>query len=479
MLFSSSLFLFLFLPIVLVGYYVLKFINRQLSNIWLLITSLIFYAWGEPKFVFVLMASAFINYIFGLLVDKFRDKKYASRIILSVMVFLNLGLLFVYKYLGFATENLNALFGDVLPIVKIALPIGISFFTFQAMSYVIDVYRGNGTVQKNPLNVALYIAFFPQLVAGPIVRYETVALEINSRKETIEDFCEGVKRFIQGLAKKVLLADILSVVADAAYKANAQGAGNLPVAFAWLGAICYSFQIFFDFSGYSDMAIGLGRMFGFHFLENFNFPYISKSVSEFWRRWHISLGTWFRDYLYIPLGGSRVKTKSRLVFNLLAVWALTGLWHGASWNFVIWGLMYFVLLAFEKLTGIPKCFKHKFSQILYRIFTLLCVVLGWVVFRAEGGTEAVNYLGSMFGLTGNALYSDYTGYLFRNNAVMLVLAVLFSVPLFARIKEICMKNKVMSGVVSVLTPIVYVALFVLSVSWLVTLSHHPFIYFNF
>ena len=479
MLFSSSLFLFLFLPIVLVGYYILKFINRQLSNIWLLITSLIFYAWGEPNFVFILIASILMNYLFGLLVDKYREKKTVVKAILTIMVVMNLSLLFVYKYLGFAIDNLNAVFGNVLPIIKIALPIGISFFTFQAMSYVIDVYRGKGEVQKNPLNVGLYVALFPQLVAGPIVRYETVALEINRRKETVEDFCDGVRRFIAGLAKKVLLADILSMAADAAYKTNALGAGELPVSFAWLGAICYSFQIFFDFSGYSDMAIGLGKMFGFHFLENFDYPYISKSVSEFWRRWHISLGTWFRDYLYIPLGGSRVKTKARLVFNLFVVWSMTGLWHGASWNFVIWGLMYFVLLTFEKLTGIPGKFKSVWSKAIYRVFTLLCVVLGWVVFRAEGGVEAVNYLASMFNLNGNALHSDYAGYIFMNNAVLLVFAVLFSMPLFKKLRELASKNRVLDGIIDALTPITYLALLLLSVSWLVTGSHHPFIYFNF
>ncbi len=479
MLFSSSLFLFLFLPIVLVGYYILKITCKKLCNIWLLITSLVFYAWGEPNFVIILIASILMNYLFGLLIDKYKAKKTAARIILTVMVVLNLSLLFVYKYLGFAIDNLNAIFGNVLPVVEIALPIGISFFTFQAMSYVIDVYRGNGEVQKNPLNVGLYVALFPQLVAGPIVRYETVAREINHRQETVEDFCDGVKRFIAGLAKKVLLADILSLAADAAYKINAQGTGALPVSFAWLGAICYSFQIFFDFSGYSDMAIGLGKMFGFHFLENFDYPYISKSVSEFWRRWHISLGTWFRDYLYIPLGGSRVKTKARLVFNLLAVWALTGLWHGASWNFVIWGLMYFVLLTFEKLTGIPKKLKSGLTKALYRVFTLLCVLLGWVVFRAEGGTEAVNYLASMFSLAGNAFYSDYTGYVFNNNAVLLAFAVILSMPTFKKLRELASKNRILDGIADILTPITYLALFVLSVAWLVTGSHHPFIYFNF
>lgn len=479
MLFSSSLFLFLFLPIVLVGYYIIKLINKKICNIWLLFASLVFYAWGEPNFVFILIASILLNYLFGLLADKYRANKTVSRTVLILMVILNLSLLFVYKYLGFAIDNLNAIFGNVLPIVEIALPIGISFFTFQAMSYVIDVYRGNGEVQKNPLNVGLYVALFPQLVAGPIVRYETVAKEIKCRRETVDDFCDGVKRFIGGLAKKVLLADILSVAADAAYSVNAQGAGALPVSFAWLGAICYSFQIFFDFSGYSDMAIGLGKMFGFHFLENFNYPYISKSVSEFWRRWHISLGSWFRDYLYIPLGGSRVKTKSRLVFNLFVVWAMTGLWHGASWNFVIWGLMYFVLLAFEKLTGIPQKFKTLWAKTLYRIFTLLCVVLGWVVFRAEGGTEAVNYLASMFGLAGNALHSGYTGYVFTNNAVLLVFAVLFSMPLVKKLRETASKNSILDKIADVLTPIVYLALFLLSVAWLVTGTHHPFIYFNF
>ena len=339
MLFSSLVFLIVFLPIVLFGYYVLFRKWRPAQNIFLLLASLVFYAWGEPKFVFVMIASILFNWLMGLLADRHRARKKLAGLWIVLDVAGNLGLLFVFKYLMFALNNVNTLFGTALPVPQIALPIGISFFTFQAMSYVIDVYRGDGQVQKNPLYVGLYISLFPQLIAGPIVRYQTVADEIQNRKETWADFADGVQRFLIGFLKKVLLANTMAIIADGVFDSQKP----VCAAASALGLIAYTLQIYYDFGGYSDMGIGLGRMFGFHFLENFDYPYISTSITEFWRRWHISLGTWFRDYVYIPLGGSRVK-KPRLVLNLFVVWMLTGIWHGANWTFVAWGFLYFVLL---------------------------------------------------------------------------------------------------------------------------------------
>ncbi|MBQ2747807.1 MAG: MBOAT family protein, partial [Firmicutes bacterium] len=357
MLFSSLIFLVVFLPCARTGYYGIALIakllsrknaapedteenadiienripaGRKLQNIFLLIASLGFYAWGEPWFVLVMMLSILGNWIFGLLVNKFRESKASSRAVIIVMLVFNLSIIFIFKYLCFTLEQINNITKAEIAIPDIALPIGISFFTFQAISYVIDVYREKGEMQKNLLNVGLYISFFPQLIAGPIVRYETISDQINNRRENWDDFAEGVCRFVIGLSKKVLLSNNFALIANQAFSYDAADACS--ILFAWLGAIAYTLQIYFDFSGYSDMAIGLGKMFGFHFLENFNYPYISLSVSEFWRRWHISLGSWFRDYVYFPLGGSRVDTKARLVFNLFVVWFLTGVWHGANWT---------------------------------------------------------------------------------------------------------------------------------------------------
>jgi alginate O-acetyltransferase complex protein AlgI len=337
------------------------------------------------------------------------------------------------------------------------------------MSYVIDVYREKGKAQKNPFNVGLYISFFPQLIAGPIVRYETVAYQIKHRKETFEKFSDGVCRFIMGLAKKVLLANTMAVVADYAFDLPN---GDLTVVMSWVGAIAYTFQIFFDFSGYSDMAIGLGKMFGFDFLENFNYPYISKSISEFWRRWHISLGTWFRDYVYFPLGGSRVKSKGRLVFNLFVVWSLTGIWHGANWTFLIWGLMYFVLIAVEKLIGWEKKNPQKLS-VLKHIYTLFFVVMGWVLFRADTLSDALAYMGTMFG--NGSLINDSTVYYALNYIVYFIFALLISTPIFKLISN-KLKGK---NVVTILAPVGLMVLLVVSVSYIVKGGYNPFIYFNF
>ncbi|WP_186424213.1 MBOAT family O-acyltransferase [Lacrimispora celerecrescens] len=474
MVFSSTLFLFAFLPFTLVGYYL---INPKFRNIFLTFMSLFFYAWGEPKFVFLMIGSILVNYVFGLLVDRYRENKAVARVVLTSMITSNVVFFFIFKYLNFTIANLNSFFGLGLPQTHIVLPIGISFFTFHLMSYVFDVYRQKGGVQKNPLNVALYVSSFPQLVAGPIVRYETVAKEINHRHENMQDFSEGVCRFIIGLAKKVIISNNVAIVADHAF--GYKNFSELPVSMAWLGIICYTLQIYFDFGGYSDMAIGLGRMFGFYFLENFEYPYISRSITEFWRRWHISLGTWFRDYVYFPLGGSRVKSKYRLVFNLFVVWMLTGIWHGASWNFLVWGMLYFVLLVIEKLTGFPEKCPKQWVRNLYWVPTMLFVMLGWVLFRSSNLSYALNYMGSMFGLMGNPVNSAKALFLWKDLASILVIAVVASTPVALYWRKVESQYLVLNRMNLIAKPIFYIIIFVMSLSYVSISSYNPFIYFNF
>ena len=472
MLFSSNTFLFLFLPAVVFVYYAILGKTRTLQNIFLLISSLFFYAWGEPKFVLVMMLSICINWAAGIVISSFNepDKRHIAKAALAAGVFFNLLIIFIFKYLTFTVTNLNRFTGAGISIPEIALPIGISFFTFQAISYIVDVYRGNGAAQKNILYVGLYISFFPQLIAGPIVRYETIADQIMNRRETLDDFCDGVRRFIVGFCKKILIANNLAVVADHAFGLSSQG--GLSTSMAWLGAIAYTLQIFYDFSGYSDMAIGLGRMFGFQFLENFNYPYISASVTEFWRRWHISLGTWFRDYLYIPLGGSRVRSSARHIFNLFVVWLCTGIWHGANWTFMLWGLMYFVLLVFEKYSGFSKIPENK-AKTVRRIYTLFFVVMGWILFRADDLSSAMTYYRTCFG-AGPLIDSTFIEYA-RQNITYFAAGILFSTPIAPALKKRIRQ--------SVFTDLVYsaclIALFIASISFLVKGSYNPFIYFNF
>ena len=472
MLFSSNLFLFLFLPGVIGIYYLL---DRRLRNTFLLLVSLIFYAWGTEKFVLMMILSVLFNYTAALLIDWAR-RPLLRRILLFFTAAGNLSILFVYKYLDFFITNVNLLGFDI-PLQHITLPLGISFFTFQAMSYSLDVYMGTAKVQKKPQNIGLYVSFFPQLVAGPIVRYQTIADQIDSRRETFDDFSEGVRRFILGFAKKIILSNNMALVADAVF---ATADHQRSVVYAWMGALAYSFQIFFDFSGYSDMAIGLGRMFGFHFLENFDYPYISRSVSEFWRRWHMSLSQWFRDYVYFPLGGSRVNTKSRLVFNLFVVWTLTGIWHGASWNFVFWGLLYFVLLTFEKLSGYPGKFPYRWQKELYRLFTLLCVILGWVFFRAADMHSGVQFCKSMLGLTGNAFADPMVIRTFHQYRFFFLASALCSTPVFKLAKQyLDKKSKVLGQVAEYLSVPLYLFYLLWAVSYIMMGSHNPFIYFNF
>jgi len=473
MLFSSTTFLYYFLPAVLLVYYGLLRRSRKLQNLFLTLASLFFYAWGEPKFVLVMLLSIAANWLFGLGVERCRERHNprGAKLWVTAAILFNLAILFLFKYLTFTLKNLVWLLPEGFSIPEIALPIGISFFTFQALSYVLDVYRGAGAVQKNIVHVGLYISLFPQLIAGPIVRYQTVADEILHRRENTEDFFDGFARFVVGLCKKVLLSNSLSVFADYAFAHT----GELTAAYAWLGAVCYTLQIFFDFSGYSDMAIGLGRMFGFHFLENFNYPYISRSVTEFWRRWHISLGTWFRDYVYIPLGGNRVSRRRHLL-NLFAVWLLTGIWHGANWTFVAWGLMYFVLLAVEKLTGLDKARTGTLGTAARWAYTLLFVMLGWVIFKSDSLGHTWQYFGAMLGGNGTGLWDGLFLRDFRTALVPLAAAVLFSMPVANYVKK---RLPTCGGLPQVLYYAVLFLLFVLSIASIESSAHNPFIYFNF
>ena len=468
MLFSSVIFIGCFLPAVLFVYYViLRKRNRLTQNCFLLFASLAFYAWGEPLFVFMLIVSFTGNWAFGLLAGKRIGAPQAERPVIAAMLIFNLSIFFVFKYLTFTVKNLNFLLNADISIPNIMLPIGISFFTFQAISYVLDVRRGKKPVQKSLLTVGLYISFFPQLIAGPIVRYDTIAEQLTDRKESLDAFSEGVCRFIVGLSKKVLLANSFAVIADKSF-AVAQ-VGELSVAFAWLGAIAYMLQIYFDFSGYSDMAIGLGGMFGFKLPENFNYPYISKSASEFWRRWHISLGSWFRDYVYFPLGGSRVSSRTRLAFNLFVVWLLTGIWHGANWTFICWGLFYFIFILIEKLTGfensqLPDALKH--------VYLLLLVLVGWVLFRADTLTDALEYLKVMFALSGSPFFDANTFVYFKENIFYLFFGLIFSTPVA---KAVAARADRLGAVYT----FAFTVLLLAAVSYLVKGTYNPFIYFNF
>ena len=456
MIFSSAEFLFLFLPCTLLLYYIPFFRSLRSRNTLLLLVSLFFYAWGEPVYVLLLMLSILVNWLLGGQVGA--DKPHRRAALIGAVAF-NLSGLFVFKYLGFVCENLGLL-GLPVPAVQLALPIGISFYTFQAMSYVVDVYRGKSPAQRSVLDVGLYVAFFPQLIAGPIVRYETVALEIHNRVSSWADFCDGVPRLIVGLGKKCILANSMALVADGAFNTYAPSA---PM--AWLGALAYALQIYFDFSGYSDMAIGMGRMFGFHFLENFNRPYLAVSITDFWRRWHISLSTWFRDYVYIPLGGNRTGP-GRHLFNLFVVWMLTGIWHGANWTFMLWGLGYFLLLMAEKYGHADRRL-----GVLRRPYTLLCVLLLWVLFRAENLGHAGRYFAAMFA-------GDWSGcgdflYYFSNMKVYLGAALLCCLPvdrLWRRLPE---------GPRAWLESAGQAVLLLLVLTYVVSSTYNPFIYFNF
>ena len=475
MLFVSLTFLFLFLPIVLGLYYILRE-HRNVQNILLFLVSLVFYAWGEPKYVVILVLSIICNWLLALLIDKTNSDIF-RKIYLITSIVINVGVLFIFKYLNFFVAQINRIDGISFSVREIALPIGISFFTFQALSYVIDVYRGE-KCQRSLLNVGLYISFFPQLIAGPIVRYNSIENQIMNRVETIDRFRNGVTRFIQGYAKKVLLANTTAVIADKAFD-MAEG-GYLTVSFAWLGAIAYMLQIFFDFSGYSDMAIGLGKMFGFEFEENFNYPYVSGSITEFWRRWHISLSTWFRDYVYIPLGGSRTGNSLHNYFNLFVVWFLTGIWHGANWTFVIWGLLYFVFLVIEKATPFGQFIgRYRFVG---HVYTLLVVCVLWVIFRSGGMSQASLYVRTMFGLTDAQLYTGQTWVYLKENIAYIVFALILSTDVLVRIKKKLnhvLKQGWQRAVIQVAGEICLVGVFIISIVYIINGTYNPFIYFHF
>ncbi|HQO56930.1 MAG TPA: MBOAT family O-acyltransferase [Clostridia bacterium] len=480
MVFSSTEFLLLFLPLTLIIYFNPFFKGRKFRNYFLLLMSLGFYGWGEPLFLFVMIFSIFINWFFALQIDKQSDKAKRKRMLIPPIVF-DILLMFLFKYLAFTAKNIGWLFNTDLRL-DIALPIGISFFTFQIMSYVFDVYYRKARVQRNILNVGLYISLFPQLIAGPIVRYETVADEIMNRRETRADITHGVIRFTYGLGKKVLLANYTAVIADNIFALS----GEMSIGTAWLGIIAYALQIYFDFSGYSDMAIGLGLIFGFHFEENFNFPYAAYSVTDFWRRWHISLSTWFRDYVYIPLGGNRV-SKPRWALNLLVVWTLTGIWHGANWTFIAWGLYYFVFLLAEKLLGYVRK-----STLLSRVYTVLVVLVGWVIFRSLSLDEAVRYIGVMFGIGAKGWSDNLFIYYYFGGKWVLIIAILFSLPVSACARKLLSKFTALtsdakgygnpassSALAEVLQAVPLIIVFVLSLLASVNSSYNPFIYFNF
>lgn len=477
MFFSSITFLMYFLPITLGIYYISP---AKLKNTVLFICSLVFYAWGEPVYVSLMLFSTVLDYTCGRMIDKYRGKN-TAKLFLLISVFVNLGMLCTFKYSGMLAAGVQKILHYSVHVPAVALPIGISFYTFQTMSYSIDIYRGVIPVQKNIISFGTYVTLFPQLIAGPIVRYETIAGEIDRRKHSTEDFACGAKRFVCGLSKKVLLANNIGLLWESCSKQILNGSGSMVT--AWLALIAYGFQIYFDFSGYSDMAIGLGHIFGFTFPENFKYPYISKSITEFWRRWHITLSTWFREYLYIPLGGNR-RGRTRQIWNLFVVWSLTGLWHGASWNFVLWGIYYFILLTIEKiflgekLEQLPGWLQHG--------YTCLIVLFGWVIFANENIADLGRYFLTMFGANG-ALYNQTAIYQWYTHIPLLVVLIIGSTKLpkqllrkgWTRLKLIDAISSHQEQIRFVAASIFTVLVLYCSVAFLVSGSYNPFLYFRF
>ena len=466
MLFSSIPFLYYFLPSVLILYFI---VPKKLKNMVLMLSSLVFYGWGEPKYVVLMIASIVIGYFSGILIEAFSQKK-LSKVFLGISVAVNLGFLAYFKYADFFIENFNAVTGLSIPLLRIALPIGISFYTFQILSYTIDVYRKDVPAQKNIINLAAYITMFPQLIAGPIVRYSDIAKQLEERTHSFENFSRGIRRFVLGLGKKILIANSLGELCDV-FKAS----DDKSVLFYWLYAVAFGLHVYFDFSGYSDMAIGLGRIFGFRFSENFNYPYISKSATEFWRRWHMSLGTWFRDYVYIPLGGNRV-SKPKWFFNIFVVWFLTGFWHGAAWNFIIWGLFFAVLLIVEKVFLLKYLDK---SKVISRVYTLVAVGISFVIFNATDMKEAFSYIGGMFGAGDLPLVSTEFFYYLKSFAVTLVIGIIGATPIVKKAVEKIFENSKISKFIWVLEPVGLVALLAVMTAYLVDGSFNPFLYFRF
>ena len=466
MLFSSIPFLYYFLPVVLIAYYLAP---KSVKNMVLLLASLVFYGWGEPKIVFLMMTSIGLGYVFGILIEKFQNTPW-SKVCMIISVGISLGFLGYFKYANFFITNVNAATGMALPLLKVTLPVGISFYTFQLVSYIIDVYWGKVKAQKNLITLATYITMFPQLIAGPIVRYSDVEKQLQERSITFEKIAYGIRRFALGLGKKILIANVLGEFC-AAFKATDEKS----IVFFWAYAIAVSLQIYFDFSGYSDMAIGLGSMLGFRFIENFNYPFISKSATEFWRRWHMSLGTWFRDYVYIPLGGSRCSVKRNLL-NIFIVWMLTGFWHGAEWTFVIWGLYFGILLMIEK-TMLLKWLEK--IPALGHIYILLLGIISFVIFDAVSIADAGEHILAMFGGTGLPVMTDVTIYYLSSYLIIFVIAVIGATPLPKQLFEKVSATKIGGSVVAVLEPIIMIMILVVATGYLVDGSFNPFLYFRF
>ena len=465
MLFSSISFLYFFIPAIIALYFAVPY---KLKNTVLLIFSLFFYAWGGVKYALLMVLAIALGYVFGLLIEKFRAKKIA-KLFVGLAVACIISFMLYFKYTDFFIDNFNKITGLSIPLLRIALPIGISFYTFQIISYVVDVYRGE-KAQKNPINLAAYIAMFPQLIAGPIVRYHDVALQLESRTHSITLVSEGARRFIMGLAKKVLIANSMYDLSEIIYATDEK-----TVLLYWMYGISIALYIYFDFSGYSDMAIGLGRVFGFHFLENFNYPFISRSATEFWRRWHMSLGSWFRDYLYIPLGGNRVP-KWRWLLNIFAVWMFTGFWHGAAWNFIIWGLFFGILLVIEKFWLLKYLNK---SHVLSRIYILLAVITSFIVFQIPTLGESMTYIGGLFGAGGIPFASAETFYYLRSYAVLLIAALVGATPLVKKLATKFSESKKLGKVCNIVEPVVLAGLLVVVTAFLVDSSSNPFLYFRF
>lgn len=451
-------------------------VPRGGRNVILLLVSLVFYAWGEPIYIVLMLFSTVVDFAHGLLVEKYREQpKKAKRVVLSSIV-INLGLLMFFKYSSFIMVNINALFGTQFSIPDIALPIGISFYTFQTMSYTIDIFRKDASAQHSMINLGTYVTMFPQLIAGPIVRYQTVAEQLNDRVETQEKFAEGVRRFIIGLGKKVLLANNIGLLWNSI---STTEVNQLTVLTSWIGVLAFGLQIYFDFSGYSDMAIGLGKMFGFELLENFNYPYISQSITEFWRRWHISLGTWFRDYVYIPLGGNR-KGKWRTYFNVFVVWFLTGLWHGASWNFVLWGIYFGIIISIEK--AFLMKWLNKLPSMIRHVYTLFLLLIGWGLFAFDNFIQLSEYFKVMFGFKGTSLYNQRTLFYLSSNAMSLIILIIASTPLMSMIYqklERSLNSNLKWILEMIIMPMIYLSILFISTAYLVDSSYNPFLYFRF
>lgn len=461
MVFSSITFLFYFLPIVLAIYYM---VPNKLKNIVLLISSFLFYFYGEPKYILLMISTIIFTYIFGILIDKYKNH---SKLFLIISIVIIVGLLMYFKYINFIIENINLILSNKIDFGYIVLPIGISFYIFQMLSYLIDVYKKEAKVQKNILKLAMYISLFPQLIAGPIVRYTTIEEQIEKRNYTFEKFSLGVRRFIVGLGKKVLIADVLGELNTIIF-----GGNEISVLHYWLYAISGMLQIYFDFSGYSDMAIGLGKMLGFDFFENFNYPYIATSITDFWRRWHISLSTWFRDYVYIPLGGNKV-SKIKWLKNILIVWILTGLWHGAAWNFVIWGLYFGILLIVEKVF-LEKYLK-KIPKILARIYTLLIVMISFIIFNGDSVTDILQNIGGLFGINNISLVSKESIYYFKSYFIIIIISIIGSTPILKSIISTKKSNKI----INCIEPIALLLILIISTSYIIDSSFSPFLYFRF